>query len=113
MVYIPFGHEKIPSGNILLPDLAYFIGLFLCKNDKLNTPYVGKYYQEGGRFVCLDRPDPAQTVVSEFDLVTAFRSYFEKVAVPPISGITLGVDTSDAGDGGRATAYIRTIEFIQ
>jgi hypothetical protein len=113
MVYISFGHEKTPSGNIVLPDVPHFIGLFLCKDDQLNTPYIGRYYQEGGRFVCLAHAEPQQTIVSEFDLVTAFRTYFEKSEVPPISGINLGVDTSDAGDGGRAAAYVKTIEFIR
>jgi len=111
MVYISFGHEKMPSGNIILPKLPYFIGLFLCAADRLNTPYIGKYYQEGGRFVCLDRGEPGKTIISEFDLVAAFRSYYEKTDVPPISGLNLGVDTSEAGDGGRAAAYIRAIEF--
>jgi hypothetical protein len=86
--------------------------LFLCKDDKLNTPYIGRYYQEGGRFVCLAHAKPQQTIVSEFDLVTAFRTYFEKGEVPPITAINLGVDTSDAGDGGKAAAYVKTIEFI-
>jgi hypothetical protein len=113
MVYTSFGHEKISSGNIILPNVPYFIGLFLCKNDKLNMPYVGRYYQEGGRFVCLGHAELQQTIVSEFDLVTAFKSYFEKDEVPPISGINLGVDTSEAGNGGRAGAFIRTIEFLQ
>jgi hypothetical protein len=113
MIYISFGDEKLPSGNVVLPDVPYFIGLFLCKEDKLNTPYIGKYYQEGGRFVCLGHPQPYQTIVSEFDLVAAFRTYYEKSTVPPISGINFGVDTSDAGNGGRAAAYIRKIEFLQ
>jgi hypothetical protein len=112
MVYISFGHEKLPSGLLVLPDVPYFIGLFLCKDDKLNTPYIGRYYQEGGRFVCLAHAEPQQTVVSEFDLVTAFRTYFDKGEVPPISAINLGVDTSDAGDGGKTGAYIKSIEFI-
>jgi hypothetical protein len=112
MVYISFGHEKLPSGLLVLPDVPYFIGLFLCKDDKLNTPYLGRYYQEGGRFVCLGHAEPQQTIVSEFDLASAFRTYFEKGEVPPISGINLGVDTSDAGDGGKAAAYVKTIEFI-
>jgi hypothetical protein len=113
MVYISFGHEKLPSGNIVLPDMPYFIGLFLCKDDKLHTPYVGRYYQEGGRFVCLAQAEPQQTLVSEFDLLAAFRTYFEKGEVPPISGINLGVDTSNADDGGKAAAYIKLIEFIR
>ena len=112
MVYISFGHEKLSSGLLVLPDAPYFIGLFLCKDDKLHTPYIGRYYQEAGRFVCLGHAEPQQTVVSEFDLATAFRTYFEKAEVPPISGINLGVDTSDAGDGGKAAAYVKSIEFI-
>jgi hypothetical protein len=112
MVYISFGHEKIPSGLLVLPDVPYFIGLFLCKDDKLNTPYVGRYYQEGGRFVCLAHAEPQETLISEFDLVTAFRTYFDKGEVPPISAINFGVDTSDAGDGGKAAGYIKSIEFI-
>jgi hypothetical protein len=113
MVYIAFGYEKISSGNIILPNMPYFIGLFLCKDDKLNTPYLGRNYHEGGRFVCLGHASPQQNIVSEFDLVTAFRTYFDKSEVPPISGINFGVDTSEAGDGGRAAAFVRTIEFIQ
>ena len=113
MVYISFGNEKISSGNILLPNVPYFIGLFLCKDDKLNTPYIGRYYQEGGRFVCLGHPEPNQTIISEFDLVTAFRTYFEKSEALPISAFNFGVDTSDAGDGGKAAAYIRTLEILE
>jgi hypothetical protein len=113
MVYISFGHEKMSSGKILLPNVPYFIGFFLCKDDKLHTPYIGRYYQEGGRFVCLDHAEPHQTVVSEFDLVTAFRTFFDKRDVPPITGINFGVDTSDAGDGGRAAAFIKKLEIIE
>jgi hypothetical protein len=113
MIYISFGHEKMASGNIILPDVPYFIGFFLCKDDKLNTPYKGSYYLEGGRFVCLGHPQPNETIVSEFDLVTAFRAYYEKSEVPPISGINFGVDTSDAGDGGKAAAFVKKIEFLE
>jgi len=113
MVYISFGEEKISSGNIILPDMPYFIGLFLCKDDKLDATYIGKYYQEGGRYICLGHPKPNETITSEFDLVTAFRTYFDKQEVPYISGMSFGVDTSDAGDGGKAAAYIKTIEFLE
>jgi hypothetical protein len=113
MVYFFFGRDKLPSGHFALPDLPYFIGLFLCQHDKLNTPYLGAYYQEGGRFVCLGHPQPQQTIVSEFDLVTAFRQYFEKSDVPFISGISLGVDTSSSNDGGKATAFIKKIEVLE
>ena len=113
MIYLSFGEEKMASGSILLPDLPYFIGLFLCKEDQLNTPYLGGYYHKGGRFVCVGHPKPNETIISEFDLVTAFRTYFENVAVPHISGLNFGVDTADTGDGGRAGAYIKRIEILE
>ena len=113
MVYIFFGDEKIPSGHFALPDSPYFIGLYLGKDDRINVRYKGKHYHQGGRFVCLGNPKPYETITSEFDLATAFRTYFEKDEVPNISGIAFGVDTSASGDGGTAAAYIRWIEFLE
>jgi hypothetical protein len=113
MVYMFFGKEKKPSGHFALPDLPYFIGFFLCQHDKMNTPYLGAYYHEGGRFVCLGNPPPHQTIVSEFDLVTAFQQFFEKTEVPAISGISLGVDTSSSDGGGTAAAYLHEIEVLE
>jgi hypothetical protein len=52
-------------------------------------------------------------VRSEFDLRTAFQTYFDKVDVPMISGISLGVDTFNSGDKGTAAAYIHRIEFLE
>jgi hypothetical protein len=113
MVYIFFGDEKIPSGHFALPDSPYFIGLYLGKDDRVNMPYKGKHYQQAGRFVCLGNPKPYETVTSEFDFATAFRTYFEKDEVPDVSGLAFGVDTSASGDGGTAAAYIRRVEFLE
>jgi hypothetical protein len=113
MLYIFFGQDKIPSGHLLIPALPYFIGLFLGQEERLNTPYQGRYFHEGGRFVCVGHPDPHETVTSEFDLNAAFRTYFRKEDVPEISGITLGIDTFRSGDGGKAAAYIYSIEFLK
>jgi hypothetical protein len=112
MVYIFFGHNKLSSGDPAIPNLPYFIGLFL-GDDKMNTPYKGKYFHEGGRFVCIGNPKPHDTMISEFNLITAFQTYFEKDEVPMISGISLGVDTSSSGDEGKAAAYIKRIEFLE
>lgn len=112
MVLVFFGTEKIASGHLIYPDLPYFIGLYLCQADQLNVPYTGKYYREGGRFVCVGRPKPGEMITSEFDLVQAFRSYFEKSDVPPISGLALEVDTTASGDGGTAAAFIKRIEIL-
>jgi hypothetical protein len=113
MVYISFGQDEVPSGHVLIPARPYFIGLFLGQEEKLNTPYQGKFFHEGGRFVCVGHPQPYDTVVSEFDLRTAFQTYFDKADVPMISAISLGVDTFASGEGGTAAAYIHRIEFLE
>ena len=113
MLYVFFGRERIPSGHILIPDSPYFIGLFLCDDEKLNFPYKGRYFHTGGRFVCLGKPKANEAVVSEFDLNAAFKSYFGKSSTPGITGIGLGVDTSSAGRNGTAGAFIKSIEFVE
>jgi hypothetical protein len=113
MLYIFFGQDKLPSGHVAIPALPYFIGLFLGQEEHLHTPYRGRYFHEGGRFVSVGNPQPYETVISEFNLSAAFRTYFAKADVPLISGLTLGVDTFRSGDGGTAAAYIHRIEFLE
>jgi hypothetical protein len=113
MLYIFFGQDRLPSGHVAIPALPYFIGLFLGQEEQLNTPYQGRYFHEGGRFVSIGNPHPHETLISEFDLVGAFQTYFGKDDVPMISGLTLGVDTFRSGDKGKAAAYIHCIEFLE
>jgi hypothetical protein len=113
MLYVFFGKERIPSGHVLIPNSPYFIGLFLCDDDQVNFPYKGQYFHTGGRFVCLGKPKQNQTIVSEFDLDAAFKSYFGKHSTPGVTGIGLGVDTSSAGRNGTAGAFIKSIEFVE
>jgi hypothetical protein len=112
MLYVFFGTEKISSGHVLIPNSPYFIGLFLCQDEQIDFPYKGRYFHTGGRFVCLGKPKPNETVVSEFDLDTAFKRYFDKNRTPGITEIGFGIDTSKAGKGGAAAAFIKSIEFI-
>ena len=113
MVFVFFGYDKISSGHFLIPNSPFFIGLFLGWDDEVNKPYTGRYFQKSGRFVCLGNPASNKTVVSEFDLVGTFKTYFEKDEVPVISGIGLGTDTSGSGNNGRASAFIKRIEFLE
>jgi hypothetical protein len=113
MLYIFFGQDKVPSGHAVIPALPYFIGLFLGQEEPFHTPYRGRYFHEGGRFVSVGNPHPHETVISEFNLIAAFQTYFAKDDVPMISGLALGIDTFRSGDGGKAAAYIHRIEFLE
>ncbi len=113
MVMAFFGHDRMPSGHFAIPSSPYFIGFFLGKEEQVNKGYKGKYFRKSGRFVCLGNPEPGETVISEYDLVSAFRRKYVKDEVPLISGIALAVDTSSSDDGGKAAAFIKRIEFLE
>jgi hypothetical protein len=105
MVIFFLGDERHASGSMFIPDSPYFVGLFLCDGtDRLNYPYVGAYFKKGGRYVCTGRPAPGKLVTSRFNLLAAYRSFFDKEADddPAISGIALTVDTQKAKRGGKA-----------
>lgn len=103
-LYIFFGPEKLSSGYFMIPDLPYFLSLFLGEADEINIPYKGRYFHAGGRYVCVGNPELQETVISEFDLASAFQLYYEKEH-PAISGLCLEVDTTTSGGGGKAEAY--------
>ena len=116
MVIVFMGDERQPSGSIFIPDSPFFVGLFLCKgNDKVNYPYVGSYFKKGGRYVCTDQPEPGELVTSRFDLLKAYKRYFDKEGDddPAISGLAIALDTKKAGDGGKTSAFIREIRFFR
>lgn len=115
MTIIFMGDEKQPSGSMFIPNSPFFIGLFLCSgDDKLNHPYVGLYFTKSGRYVCTDRPALGELVTSRFNVMAAYRAYFDKENEddPGISGLALALDTKKARDG-KASAFIREIRFFK
>ncbi len=116
MVVIFMGDERQPSGSFFIPDSPYFVALFLCHgDDKVNHPYVGSYFKKSGRFVCGDRPAEEQLVTTWFDLLEAYRVYFDKERDddPAVSGLALAVDTKKSAGGGKASAFISEIRFYR
>ncbi len=116
MVIVFMGDERQSSGSMFIPDSPYFVGLFLCHgDDKMNHPYIGSYFKKGGRYVCADRPTEGKMVTSRFDLLEAYRIYFDKERDddPAVSGLALALDTKKAADGGTSSAFIREIRFFR
>lgn len=112
MVHVFFGSEKKASGSMFAPDIPYFIGFFLCNGDRIGHPYEGRYYQEGGRYVCLAAPQPGQTVVSRFNLKEGVRAIFGNKAAESVTGYSIQVDTSSAAGDGKSSAFIKRIRFV-
>ncbi len=114
MIYVFFGEKRLPSGSMLVPDSPYFIGFFLCPRgtDVLEKPYSGRYYEKSGRFICLEHPALNTVVETEIDLREEFRKSFQIDEVPPVSGFSIEIDTTDGRSGGTAGAFIKRLEFL-
>jgi hypothetical protein len=113
MVYVFFGDEKLSSGSLLVPNSPYFLGLFLCQTDPVDRPYQGRYFKAGGRYVCVDRATPGETVTTDFDIDGAFKRYFGQSETPYISGVGIAIDTDAAKGKGTARSFIKSIEFLK
>ncbi len=115
MVYVFFGQERLPSGEIFVPDSPYFIGLYLCPQgtDALEQPYKGHHYEKTGRYICVDHPAEGVVAVNEVDLAEEFRKSFGRDADLPVSGISIEVDTTDAENDGHAAAFLQRLEFLK
>ncbi len=115
MVYVFFGEERLPSGEFLIPDSPYFIGFYLCPVgvDEVEVPYVGHHYEKTGRYVCVGHPPEGETVVSEIHLDEEFLHSFGLETMPPVSGISIEVDTTDSDNDGHAAAFIERLQFLK
>ena len=115
MVYVFFGHERLPSGEIFVPDSPYFIGFYLCPpdSDEVEQPYKGHHYKKTGRYICVDHPPEGVVAVSQVDLDGEFRRSFGMDADLPVSGISIEIDTTDAENDGHAAAFLQRLEFLK
>jgi hypothetical protein len=113
MVMVFFGRDRIESGSLLIPDSPFFIGLFLCHEGSVSKAHIGRYFQKGGRYICLDQPKEGELIVSEFDLASAFKQYFDLDAVSAVSGIIVQADTTGLNNDRGSRATIRLIEFLR
>lgn len=115
MVYVFFGHKKFSSGSMLVPKAPYFIGFYLCRGgtDELEVTYTGHYYEKSGSYICVAHPAAGDTVVSDIDLHEEFKKSFGLDEAPPISAVSVEVDTTDSDNDGKAAAFIKRLEFLR
>lgn len=110
MVYVYFGDKDKDSGSFFIPNCPYFLGLYLGQNDPIGKLFVGRHFTDGGRFVCVGKPQIDATVVSEYNLEDGFKAAFpSEPTVPFIAGLALEVETSSTGP---ASAFIKKIELL-
>ena len=111
MVIVHYGTEKLPGG-LFLPPSPYFIGFFLCRNERRGVAYTGRSYARQGRYICVDKPNAGTEVTTVLNLEEQFRSAFKSSgAVPTVTGIGIESDTTQVSGDGRASAWIRSISI--
>ena len=112
-VMVSFGTEKIGSGNLVVPAIPYFIGLFPADGEETGKAYYGNYWQKGGRYFCISGDGTTEQISTRFELSEKFRETFGKPA-PPITGLTIEVDAKNTTklNGRHTKAYIRKITFL-
>jgi hypothetical protein len=111
-VMVSFGEDKMASGSMFVPNAPYFLGVFLGAHEQEGRAYTARYYQQGGRYFC--QPcgvPPGQTVVTEFDLETHFTEQFQQTVLPPVSSVSVQMNTTDTTGGARA--FLIHIELLE
>jgi hypothetical protein len=108
---VSFGSERLPSG---LPfgvhPAPYFICPFIGSREVEGKAYLGKYWRQGGRYVCAKCKKLGEPAVTELNLDHLFKSLFDKSETPPVSAFAIQMNTKDTK--GKASAFIKTIEFL-
>lgn len=109
-VVVSFGNKKLDSGAFYIPDAPYFIGVFLGEKENQDKAYVGKYYQQGGRYFCVPcGASPGELVVTELDLEKAFEAHFPRT-LPTLTSFGFQMNTKNT-EGG-AVAFLEKVEFL-
>ena len=111
-IVLSFGKKKISSDSWYIPDVPYFISLFLGQNENENQAYKGNYFQKGGRYFCVPcKSQINQSVSTEIDIEQLFKKTFKKDTMPAITSFSFEVDTRDTK--GTSGAFIEQIEFLR
>jgi hypothetical protein len=111
-VMVSFGEDKMDSGSMLVPNAPYFLSVFLGAHEQEGRAYTARYYTKGGRYFC--QPcgvTPGQTVTTDFDLEAHFTEQFQHTVLPPVSGVSVQMNTTDTTGGARA--FLIHIELLE
>ena len=112
-VMIFFGDENQESGSIFIPDIPYFLALFLGEKERPGKAYLANYWQKGGRYFCISCNGKVGEFISEMEIPNTFKDQFG-LDPPPITGIAIDADATNTSskNGRHSKAYIKKIELL-
>ena len=112
-VMVFFGDENQESGSIFIPDIPYFLALFLGEKERPGKAYRANYWQKGGRYFCISCDGNTGEFITEMDIPNTFKDQFG-FDPPPITGIAIDADATNTSskNGRHSKAYIKKIELL-
>ena len=112
-VMVFFGDENQESGSVFIPDIPYFLALFLGEKERPGKAYLANYWQKGGRYFCISCNGSVGEFISEMDIPITFKDQFG-FDPPPITGIAIDADATNTSskNGRHSKAYIKKIELL-
>ena len=112
-VMIFFGDENQESGSVFIPDIPYFLALFLGEKERPGKAYLANYWHKGGRYFCISCNGNVGEFISEMDIPNTFKDQFG-FDPPPITGIAIDADATNTSskNGRQSKAYIKKIELL-
>ncbi|MCH2292736.1 MAG: hypothetical protein MK439_09365, partial [SAR324 cluster bacterium] len=112
-VMIFFGDENQESGSIFIPDIPYFLALFLGEKERPGKAYLGNYWQKGGRYFCISCDGNVGEYITEMEIPNTFKDQFG-FDPPPITGIAIDADATNttSKNGRHSKSYIKKIELM-
>lgn len=110
-VIVSFGTKTFSSGSMFVPNVPYFICIFLEQTAEEDKLYKGNYWHEGGRYYSakIDQKR-GKTITTTLDLKQLFKRSFQSDSMPNLSGMAIEVDTTKTK--GKSKAFIESIEFF-
>ncbi|MDR4513832.1 hypothetical protein [Nitrosomonas sp.] len=111
-VMLSFGTEKLSSGLPLgIKSAPYFLSPFIGKKEEQGKMYIGKLWQDGGRYFCVASGDQSGKIITtDFEVDQRFKSAFNQQKTPPITAFAFQKNTSNTN--GASEAFIKKITFL-
>lgn len=107
-----FGTQNLSSGLPLgIKAAPYFLSPFIGKEEEADKMYIGKLWQEGGRYFCVVSGDQSgRTITTDFEVNERFKAVFDQEATPPITAVAFQKNTQNTQGGSEA--FIKKITFL-
>ncbi len=111
-IMFSFGTEKLPSGLPFgVKSAPYFLSPFIGLLEDPDEMFVGKLWQEGGRYFCVASGDRSgEVITTDFEVDERFKSTFKHDKTPPITAVAFQQNSKNTQ--GVSEAFIKKITFL-